>query len=97
MKDMKIRNVQPIAEPKLSEKTGRKENVTGPSFNEELQGSIARMNELNIQSAANPEAKGVQAADITNEISKAREDFDQLMQIKQNLSRLYHDITKSDN
>ncbi len=96
MKDLKIGNVQPIADPKRQGKTDRKENVAGPSFTEELQGSIARMNELNIQNQANLQAKDVKAADMTNEISKAREDFDQMMQVKQNLSRLYHDITKSE-
>lgn len=100
MKDLKINSVQPITDLKRTGKTGPTEGVAGSSFNDELQGSIARMNDLNVKSKGQGDPVGeINAAkptDITQGISEAREDFDQMMKVKQNLSRLYHNITKSD-
>lgn len=97
MKDIKIQNVQPIADPKAAAKTGRKEKVAGQSFNETLNSTVANLNDLNSQIPA--KAAGVTGADsasIEEEISNAKEAFDKMMLEKQNLFQLYQRITNKD-
>ncbi len=94
MKDIKIQNIQPVAEPKSAGKTGKKEEIAGPSFSDTLQTTIARMNDLKIQADATlSEAK---AESIKDEISTAKEIFDKMMLEKKNLSQLYHHIKTPD-
>ena len=92
MKDVKITTIQPVAEPTAKGKATRKENVAGPSFKETLEGTIARVNDLNTQVGASLQTKGVKAATISKEISTAHEIYEKMMLERQNLSRLYHHI-----
>lgn len=102
MKDVKVQNIQPVADPKATQKSGRKEKLTGPSFNEALDESlnnaVARLNDLNAQIPQEPAGK-VKQADATSmkeEITAAKDAYDQMMLEKQNLARLYQRLTNKD-
>lgn len=92
MKDVKITTLRPVAEPTAKGKAAREENVAGPSFKETLEGTIARVNDLNTQAGASLQTQGAKAATISKEISTAHEIYEKMMLEKQNLSRLYHHI-----
>ncbi len=92
MKDTKIQNVRPIAEPRPAGKTGRKEKVAGKSFHETLNTTISRMNDLKHQADASLNVKEAKAASIKEEINSAKDIYDKMMREKQNLSQLYYRI-----
>ncbi len=96
MKDIKIQNVRPIADPKAADKTGRKEKVVGQSFNETLNTTVANLNDLNSQIPGKAGVTGADSASIKEEISNAKEAFDKMMLEKQNLFQLYQRITNKD-
>jgi hypothetical protein len=102
MKDVKITNIQPVAEPKGAQKPGRKEKTAGPSFDDALSDSlkntVARLNDLNAQIQKEPAGKVSEAdsASMKEEINAARENFDQMMLQKQNLARLYQRLTNKE-
>lgn len=90
MKDLKIQNISSVTESIGPQKSNKQENIAGPSFNETLQNTVARMNDLKIQADAVLDVKDTKAATIKDEISSAREIFDKMMLEKKNLSQLYH-------
>ncbi|MCZ6628216.1 MAG: hypothetical protein O7E56_08310 [SAR324 cluster bacterium] len=97
MKDIKIQNVKPIADPKTVEKGGRKDKVAGQSFNETLNSTVANLNDLNNRIAGEgATVTGTDSASIKEGISSAKESFDKMMAEKQNLFQLYQRITNKE-
>jgi flagellar hook-basal body complex protein FliE len=92
MKDIKIGNVRPIAEPRAPEKSGRKEPVSGQSFSQTLERAVTQMNEVTRQSAT--PAAGADATAIQAEYSAAKQQFDTLMRVEQQLRQLHQNITR---
>ena len=96
MKDIKLHNVRPVAEPLSPGKTGKKTKVEGESFNDTLQTTIARMNDLKNQADASLTVKEAKTASIKEEITSAKEIFDKMMLEKKSLSQLYQHIKTQD-
>ena len=103
MKDVKIQNIQPTADPKAAGKANRKETaVAGQSFKEtlteSLQSTVATMSNLNAEIQKDPAVKTTQAdpSSMKEEIHAAKENFDQMMLQKQNLFQLYQRLTNKD-
>lgn len=102
MKDIKVANVQPVAEPKASQKAGRKEKATGASFddalNDSLQSTVAKLNDLHsqIQTESGGKTPPADSAAIKEEISAAKESFDQMMLQRRNLFQLYQRIANKE-
>jgi hypothetical protein len=98
MKDIKIQNVNPVAEPKAAEKAGRKGKVTGQSFSETLKHTVANLNDLNrtIPADAATGVADAKSSTIQDEISNAKDNFDRMMMEKQNLFQLYQRITNKE-
>jgi len=91
MEDVKIHNVQPVAEPRATEKRSQKPVGDGGAFGDTLAGAVDRMNTLKHQAdAAAPAQRGPDS--IQEEITTARELYERIMLEKQNLARLYHRI-----
>ncbi len=98
MKDIKIQNVTPVADPKATGKAGRKGNVVGQSFSETLNNTVANLNDLNrkIPAHAAPGVSDANSSTIQDEISNAKDSFDRMMMEKQNLFRLYQRIANKE-
>lgn len=98
MKDIKIQNVNPVADPKAVEKGGRKKNVAGQSFSDTLNNTVANLNDLNerIPAGATEKVADGNSAKIQQEISNAKQSFDRMMAEKQNLFQLYQRITNKE-
>ena len=92
MKDIKIGNVRPIAEPRAPEKSTRKAPVQGPSFSKTLERAVTEMNEVSRQSgpaAASSDTKAIQAG-----IAAANKHFDTLKRVELQLREHYQNITR---
>jgi len=92
MKDVKIGNVRPIAEPRSTEKPARKGPVTGQSFSQTLEKAVTQMNEVTRDHAATP--AGADTSSIQAEYSAAKRQFDTLMRVEQQLRQLHQNITR---
>ncbi len=92
MKEIKVQTVRPVADPKAAKPAPAKGQVGESNFNDTLQQSIARMNDLKMQAEAALKPK---ESSIKDEINAARDIYDKMMLEKQNLSRLYHRINKT--
>ena len=91
MTDNKIGNIRPIAEPRTSEKSARKEPVSGQSFSQTLEQAVTQMNEVARQSSITP--AGGDASSIKAGYSAAKQQFDTLMRVEQQLRQLHQNIT----
>lgn len=91
MKDVNVGNIRPIAEPRAGEKPARKAPVSGQSFSQTLEHAVTQMNEVTRQSAATP-SKG-DASSIQADYSVAKQQFDTLMRVEQQLRQLHQNIT----
>ena len=98
MKDIKIQNVNPVADPKGAAKTGRKDTVSGKSFSDTLNSTVASLNDLNeqIPAGATQGAVDAKSSKFQQEISDAKASFDRMMAEKQNLFQLYQRITNKE-
>lgn len=98
VKDIKIQNISPVADPKGAQKAGRKEKVAGQSFSDTLNSTVANLNDLNeqIPAGAAQSATDASSATIQQEINNAKDSFDRMMAEKQNLFQLYQRITNKD-
>jgi len=92
VKDIKLGNVRPIAEPRTPDKAGRKQPVSGQSFSQTLEKAVTQMNEVSRQSTT--PAAGGDATSIQAEVSAAKKQFDTLMRVEQQLRQLHQNITR---
>ena len=92
VKDIKLANVRPIAEPRPAEKPGQKEPVSGQSFSQTLEKAVTQMNEVARQSTT--PAAGGDASSIQAEYSAAKKQFDTMMRVEQQLRQLHQNITR---
>ena len=93
MKDIKITTIRPTPESRPTGKTGAKESTPGLSFDKTLHDTIARVSDLKVQTGVKSETHTPKTENIQDEISTAREMYDQMMQAQQKLSKLYQRIT----
>jgi hypothetical protein len=91
MKDIHIGNIRPIAEPRSTQKPAQKEPVAGQSFSQTLEKAVTQMNEVSSRSAP---AGGGDASSIQAEYSAAKQQFDTLMRVEQQLRELHQNITR---
>ncbi|MEE8395653.1 MAG: hypothetical protein V3S29_06325 [bacterium] len=93
MKDIKVQTVRPVADPRGTEKTAGKEKTAATAFDDTLQNTIERVNDLKIQADAALKAK---ETSIKEEIDTARKIYDKMMLEKKNLAQLYHRLKNLD-
>ena len=91
MKDIKIGTIRPLAEPRSSDKPARKDQVGGPDFSRALERAVTQMNEIARQSAVAP--TGGDASAIQQQYSAAKQQFDTLMRLEQQLRQLHQNLT----
>jgi len=92
MKDLKVTTIQPGTDPRAASKSGRKEKTAGPSFDETLHNTIARVTDLKVQAGTAVDSQTPQVKNIQDEVTMAGEVFDKLMREQENLSKLYHNM-----
>jgi flagellar hook-basal body complex protein FliE len=90
MKDLKIGTVNPVAEPRTTQKPGRKEPASGANFNKTLEDALAHLNEATKTSGAS--AGKMDTSSIKAEITTHQVKFDEVMKAQQMISKLYHNI-----
>jgi len=91
MKDINIGTIRPLAEPRSGEKPARKEQVGGQNFSQTLEKAVMQANEIARQSAVGP--TGADATGIQKDYSAAKQQFDTLMRVEQQLRQLHRTIT----
>ena len=92
MKDIKVTTIQPTADPRAAGKARGKEKVAGPSFEETLQNTVARVTDLKVQADAPVDNASSRLEKITSELDNADKVFDRLMQEQENLAKLYQNM-----
>jgi len=89
MKDVKIQNIQPTVDPKAAGKAAKKEQLVGDTFDETLNTTVAENKKLG--SAVDIAKKG-EADSLSDQLNREKEIFDQMMQAKQSMMKLYQKL-----
>ena len=90
MKDIKINNpVKPIVEPRTAQRAKASPQAGSGSFEATLESTVVRMNTVaNQVKGLSGEASG-KAASIREKADAVAENFNELMRVQQDLSKLY--------
>jgi hypothetical protein len=97
MDDVKIHTVQPVGERRPTERPQVKQPASGRKWEQTLQEAYAQMDGVsrNLSGSAPANAPADPKA-LRDEVRRANEQFQQMMKLHQNLSRLYWQIRDTD-
>ncbi len=87
MKDITIRPIQPVQEPRSSDKAQPTQQPTGADFGKELQSVSAQLEQAQGAAALQSNSKAVD-----ENFSRQHEVFEKLMESRQSLAKLYQAI-----
>jgi hypothetical protein len=89
---VKIGSIRPVAEPRTPDKAARKAPAGTQHFSKSLERAVTELNQVSQQSGV--AATRGDASSIQAEYSAAKEQFDTLMRVEQELRQLHRNITQ---
>lgn len=92
MKEINVRDLHAVVDPRRSEKQTHKPQPGGAGFSETLESVVTQMNQVGQREAVG--AGKVDTSSIQEEVTAAQEEFAKLMQVERNLRELHQMLTR---